>query len=160
MPAPNVNDPIEDFTLQNQDGKTVHLSDYKKTPVVLFFYPRADTPGCTIESCGFRDAFEKFQKAGITVLGISRDTVKDQKKFKDKYDLPYDLIADPDMELINRFDLVKPKNMYGKLVKGVKRTTYLIAPADAQGKQRLIHTFEEVKHEGHAEEVLAMLKKK
>jgi thioredoxin-dependent peroxiredoxin len=160
MPAPHVNDPIEDFTLQNQDGKTVHLSDYKKTPVVLFFYPRADTPGCTIESCGFRDAFEKFQKAGITVLGISRDTVKDQKKFKDKYDLPYDLIADPDMELINRFDLVKPKNMYGKLVKGVKRTTYLIAPADAQGKQRLIHTFEEVKPEGHAEEVLALLKKK
>jgi peroxiredoxin Q/BCP len=160
MPAPNVNDPIEDFTLQNQDGKTVHLSDYKKTPVVLFFYPRADTPGCTIESCGFRDAFEKFQKAGIIVLGISRDTVKDQKKFKDKYDLPYDLIADPDMELINRFDLVKPKNMYGKLVKGVKRTTYLIAPADAQGKQRLIHTFEEVKPEGHAEEVLALLKKK
>jgi len=160
MPAPNVNDPIEDFTLQNQDGKTVHLSDYKKTPVVLFFYPRADTPGCTIESCGFRDAFEKFQKAGITVLGISRDTVKDQKKFKDKYELPYDLIADPDMELINRFDLVKPKNMYGKLVKGVKRTTYLIAPADAQGKQRLIHTFEEVKPEGHAEEVLALLKKK
>jgi thioredoxin-dependent peroxiredoxin len=160
MPAPNVNDPIEDFTLQNQDGKTVHLSDYKKAPVVLFFYPRADTPGCTIESCGFRDAFEKFQKAGITVLGISRDTVKDQKKFKDKYDLPYDLIADPDMELINRFDLVKPKNMYGKLVKGVKRTTYLIAPADAQGKQRLIHTFEEVKPEGHAEEVLALLKKK
>ena len=160
MPIPAINDPIADFTLQNQDGKTVHLSDYKKTPVVLFFYPRADTPGCTIESCGFRDAFEKFQKAGITVLGISRDTVKDQKKFKDKYDLPYDLIADPDMELINRFDLVKPKNMYGKLVKGVKRTTYLIAPADAQGKQRLIHTFEEVKPEGHAEEVLALLKKK
>jgi peroxiredoxin Q/BCP len=160
MPIPQVNDPIEDFTLQNQDGKTIHLSDYKKTPVVLFFYPRADTPGCTIESCGFRDAFEKFQKAGITVLGISRDTVKDQKKFKDKYDLPYDLIADPDMELINRFDLVKPKNMYGKLVKGVKRTTYLIAPADAQGRQRLVHTFEEVKPEGHAEEVLAMLKKK
>jgi peroxiredoxin Q/BCP len=160
MPAPQVNDPIADFTLQNQDGKTVHLSDYKKTPVVLFFYPRADTPGCTIESCGFRDAFEKFQKAGITVLGISRDTVKDQKKFKDKYDLPYDLIADPDMELINRFDLVKPKNMYGKLVKGVKRTTYLIAPADAQGKQRLIHTFEEVTPAGHAEEVLALLKKK
>ena len=152
MPAPNVNDPIEDFTLQNQDGKTVHLSDYKKTPVVLFFYPRADTPGCTIESCGFRDAFEQFQKKGIVVLGISRDTVKDQKKFKDKYDLPYDLLADPDMELINRYDLVKPKNMYGKLVKGVKRTTYLIGP-----DQHLIHIFEEVKPEGHAEEVLALL---
>ena len=154
------NDIVENFTLQNQDGKTVNLTDFKNSPVVLFFYPRADTPGCTIESCGFRDAFEKFQKAGIVVLGISRDTVKDQKKFKDKYDLPYDLLADPDMELINRYDLVKPKNMYGKLVKGVKRTTYLIAPADPQGHQRLIHTFEEVKPEGHAEEVLALVKKK
>ena len=154
------NDIVENFTLQNQDGKTVNLTDFKKSPVVLLISPRADTPGCTIESCGFRDAFEKFQKAGIVVLGISRDTAKDQKKFKDKYDLPYDLLADPDMELINRYDLVKPKNMYGKLVKGVKRTTYLIAPADAQGHQRLIHTFEEVKPEGHAEEVLALLKKK
>jgi peroxiredoxin Q/BCP len=160
MPTPQVNDVIEDFTLQNQDGKTVHLSDFKATPVVLFFYPRADTPGCTIESCGFRDAFEKFQKAGITVFGVSRDTVKDQKKFQVKYDLPYDLLADSEMELINRFDLVKPKNMYGKLVKGVKRTTYLIAAADAEGKQRLLHTFEEVTPAGHAEEVLALLPKK
>ena len=153
-------DKVEDFTLQNQDGKDVSLSDFKGSPVVLFFYPRADTPGCTIESCGFRDAFTKFKKAGIVVLGISRDTVKDQKKFKDKYDLPYDLLADPDMELINRFDLIQPKNLYGKLVKGVKRTTLLIAPADDKGKQRLLHVFENVKPEGHAEEVLALLKKK
>ena len=155
-----INDIVENFTLQNQDGKTVNLTDFKGSPVVLFFYPRADTPGCTIESCGFRDAFEKFQKQGIVVLGISRDTVKDQKKFQVKYDLPYDLLADPDMTLINRFDLVKPKNMYGKLVKGVKRTTYLIAPANDDGHQRLLHAFEEVKPEGHAEEVLALLKKK
>jgi peroxiredoxin Q/BCP len=160
MSIPAINDPIEDFTLNNQDGTPVSLSDFKSTPVVLFFYPRADTPGCTIESCGFRDAFAKFKNAGITVFGVSRDTVKDQKKFQTKYDLPYDLLADPDMELINRFDLVKPKNMYGKIVKGVKRTTLLIAPADAKGKQRLLHTFEEVKPEGHAEEVLALLKKK
>ena len=151
----NPGDIVEDFTLQNQDGTPVSLHDFAASPVVLFFYPRADTPGCTIESCGFRDAFEKFQKQGIVVLGISRDTVKDQKKFKDKYDLPYDLLADPDMELINRYDLVKPKNMYGKLVKGVKRTTYLIGP-----DQRLIHIFEEVKPEGHAEEVFAFLKRK
>jgi thioredoxin-dependent peroxiredoxin len=148
-----VNDIVENFTLQNQDDKTVNLTDFKGKPVVLFFYPRADTPGCTIESCGFRDAFEQFQKEGIVVLGISRDTVKAQKKFKDKYELPYDLLADPEMELINRFDLVKPKNMYGKLVKGVKRTTYLIGP-----DQRLIHIFDEVKPEGHAEEVFAYLK--
>ncbi len=158
MPAPQPNDIVENFTLQNQDDKTVNLTDFKDTPVVLFFYPRADTPGCTIESCGFRDIFAKFKEARITVLGISRDTVKAQKKFKDKFDLPYDLLADPDMVLINRFDLVKPKNMYGKLVKGVKRTTYLIAPADTQGHQRLIHTFEDVTPKGHAEEVLALLK--
>jgi peroxiredoxin Q/BCP len=150
-------DPMQDFALQNQDGVTVRLSDFSAAAVVLFFYPRADTPGCTIESCGFRDAFTRFQAAGITVFGISRDTVKDQKKFRDKFSLPYDLLADPEMELINRLDLVKPKNMYGKLVKGVKRTTYLIAPADAEGVQRLIHQFDEVKPEGHADEVLAML---
>ena len=160
MPLPQPNDPVDDFTLQNQDGKPVSLSDYKATPVVLFFYPRADTPGCTIESCGFRDIFAKFKKSGITVFGISRDTVKDQKKFQTKFDLPYDLLADPDMDLINRFDLVKPKNMYGKLVKGVKRTTLLIAPADSEGKQRLLHVFEEVTPAGHAEEVLALLRNK
>jgi thioredoxin-dependent peroxiredoxin len=151
-------DIVEDFTLQNQDDKTVHLSDFKATPVVLFFYPRADTPGCTIESCGFRDAFTQFKKAGITVLGISRDTVKAQKKFKDKYDLPYDLLADPDMVLIKRFDLLKAKTMYGKPVTGVERTTYVIAPADAAGKQRLLHIFPKVTPAGHAEEVLALLK--
>src|SRR6202453_131259 len=117
-------DVVENFTLQNQDDKTVNLTDFKGKPVVLFFYPRADTPGCTIESCGFRDAFEKFKKAGIVVLGISRDTVKAQKKFKDKYDLPYDLLADPDMVLIQRFDLLKQKTMYGKPVTGIERTTY------------------------------------
>jgi peroxiredoxin Q/BCP len=151
-------DIVEDFTLQNQDGVSVSLHDFAATPVVLFFYPRADTPGCTIESCGFRDAFEKFQKAGIVVLGISRDTVKAQKKFKDKYELPYDLLADPDMVLIKRFDLLKAKTMYGKPVTGVERTTYVIAPADAKGAQRLLHIFPKVTPAGHAEEVFALLK--
>lgn len=148
---------VEDFTLQNQDGKTVHLSDYKKLPVVLFFYPRADTPGCTLESCGFRDAFESFQKAGIVVLGISRDTVKAQKKFKDKYELPYDLLADPEMSLIKRYGLLKDKTMYGKPVTGVERTTYVIA-ADTGKGQRLLHVFQKVTPAGHAEEVFAVLK--
>ena len=152
-----VYDVVEDFTLQNQDGKTVHLSDYKKSPVVLFFYPRADTPGCTIESCGFRDAFTKFKKAGIVVLGISRDTVKDQKKFQEKYQLPYDLLADPDMVVIKRFGLLKDKTMYGKPVTGVERTTYVIGP-DAGTGQRLLHIFSKVKPEGHAQEVFALLK--
>jgi thioredoxin-dependent peroxiredoxin len=149
-------DIVEDFTLQNQDGKTVNLSDYRDHPVVLFFYPRADTPGCTIESCGFRDTFERFQKAGIVVLGISRDTVKDQKKFKDKYNLPYDLLADPDMVLIKRYGLLRDKTMYGKPVTGVERTTYLIGRDTGHG-QRLLHVFPKVTPQGHAEEVFEVL---
>ena len=149
-------DIVEDFTLNNQDGKPVNLSDYKASPVILFFYPRADTPGCTIEACGFRDTFEKLQSAGAVVLGISRDDVKSQKKFKDKYDLPYDLLADPNMELINKYDLIQPKNMYGKMLKGVRRTTYIISPDTGSG-QRLLHVYPEVTPKGHAEEVLALL---
>ncbi len=146
---------VEDFTLPDQDGNEVSLSDYKGKPVVLFFYPRADTPGCTIEACGFRDHFAKLKKAGVEVFGISRDTVKAQKKFKEKYELPYTLLADSEMTLIKRFDLLKEKKMYGKPVTGVARTTYVIGP-----DQKLVHVFENVKPEGHAEEVLALLKKK
>jgi len=151
-------DLVEDFTLQNQDGETVSLSDFKDSPVVLFFYPRADTPGCTIEACGFRDTFAKLQKAGAVILGISRDDVKAQKKFQTKYSLPYMLLADPEMDLINRYDLVQPKNMYGKMVKGVKRTTYIIGADKGEG-QRLLHIYPDVKPAGHAEEVLELLKK-
>ena len=150
-------DLVEDFTLQNQDGKTVHLSDYKDSLVVLFFYPRADTPGCTLESCGFRDIFAKFQRAGIVVLGISRDTVKEQKKFKDKYELPYDLLADPEMVLIKRYGLLKDKTMYGKPATSVERTTYVIGPDKGTG-QRLLHIFPKVTPDGHAEEVFKLLK--
>jgi peroxiredoxin Q/BCP len=152
------NDLVEDFTLQNQDGEPVSLSQFKDKPVVLFFYPRADTPGCTIEACGFRDTFTKLQKAGAVVLGISRDTVKAQKKFQQKYDLPYPLLADPEMVLIKRYDLLKEKTMYGKPVTGVERTTLIIGPDKGDG-QRLLHVFPKVKPEGHAEEVLALLKK-
>ena len=151
-------DLVEDFTLQNQDGEDVSLSQFKDKPVVLFFYPRADTPGCTIEACGFRDTFEKLQAAGAVVLGISRDTVKAQKKFKDKYELPYDLLADPEMVLIKRYDLLKNKSMYGKLVTGVERTTLVIGPDKGDG-QRLLHVYPKVTPKGHAEEVLALLEK-
>jgi len=152
-----VSDVVADFTLQNQDGVSVSLRDYAAKPVVLFFYPRADTPGCTLESCGFRDIFTKFKKAGIVVLGISRDTVRAQKKFKDKYDLPYDLLADPEMVLIKRYDLLKQKTMYGKPVTGVERTTFVIS-ADTGKGQRLLHVFPKVTPAGHAEEVFALLK--
>ena len=151
---PQVGELVENFTLPDQDGNTVNLTDFAGKPVVLFFYPKADTPGCTIEACGFRDHFAKLQKAGVVVLGISRDTVKAQKKFADKYDLKYPLLADADQTIVNRFELVKPKTMYGKLVTGVERTTFVIGP-----DQKLLHVFHKLKPEGHAEEVLALLKK-
>jgi len=151
--ALEINDIVPNFTLQNQDGETVNLTDFAGSPVVLFFYPRANTPGCTIEACGFRDAFKKLQKAGVVVLGISRDTVKKQKKFQEKYDLPYPLLADFDEEIIKRFGLLKNKTMYGKPVTGVERTTYVIGP-----DQRLLHVFPKVTPAGHAEEVLKYLK--
>ena len=153
------NDVVENFITQDQDGNPVSLSDFASGPVVLFFYPRADTPGCTIEACGFRDTFAKLRKAGVTVLGISRDDVKAQKKFAVKYDLQYPLLADKDEKICDYFGVIKPKNMYGKLVKGVERTTYLIASADAEGKQRLLYVWLKVKPEGHAEEVLAHVQK-
>ena len=151
---PKIGDLVENFTLPDQDGNVVHLSDFAGKPVVLFFYPKADTPGCTIEACGFRDQFEKLQKAGAVVLGISRDTVKAQKKFQLKYDLPYPLLADADQAICKRFDVIRDKTMYGKPVTGIERTTFVIGP-----DQKLLHEFAKVTPEGHAEEVLALLKK-
>ena len=144
---------VANFTLQTDEDKTVSLSDYAGQPVVLFFYPRADTPGCTIEACGFRDAFEKLQAAGAVVLGISRDTPKAQAKFRAKYNLPYTLLADVDEKVCNQFGVMKEKNMYGKKVWGIERTTFVIGP-----DQTLLHVFPKVKPEGHAEEVLALIK--
>ncbi len=148
-----LNKKVANFTLQTDENKTVSLSDYAGKPVILFFYPRADTPGCTIEACGFRDTFKKLQAAGAVVLGISRDTPKDQAKFRAKFDLPYTLLADVDEKVCKQFDVLKEKNMYGKKVMGIVRTTFVIGP-----DQTLLHVFPQVKPEGHAEEVLALIK--
>ena len=147
-----INRKVADFTLQTDEDKKVSLSDYEGQPVVLFFYPRADTPGCTIEACGFRDTFKKLQNAGAVVLGISRDTPRDQAKFKAKFNLPYTLLADVDEKVCNQFGVLKEKNMYGKKAMGIERTTFLIGP-----DRTLLHIFPKVKPEGHAEEVLALL---
>ena len=148
-----VHDKVADFTLQDDQEHTIHLSDYAGKPVVLFFYPKADTPGCTIEACGFRDTFAKLQAAGAVVLGISRDTPKAQAKFKQKYDLQYPLLADVEEKVCNQFGVLKEKNMYGKKVMGIERTTFLIGP-----DRTLLKIFPKVKPEGHAEEVLAAIK--
>jgi len=148
-----INTKAPNFTLPDENGNPVSLEQFRGQTVVLFFYPRADTPGCTIEACGFRDAFKKLQKAGLVVLGISPDTPKAQLKFKEKYDLPYTLLADDKKEVARKFDVLKEKNMYGKKVIGIVRSTFLIGP---EGK--IVHIFSPVKPEGHAEEVLAEVK--
>ena len=146
------NDEVDDFTLQDEQEKTVHLSDFAGKPVVLFFYPKADTPGCTIEACGFRDHLQTLQDAGVVVWGISRDTVKDQKKFAEKFGLNYPLLADTEEKVCKQFDVLKEKNMYGKKVMGIERTTFVIGE-----DQTLMKIFPKVTPEGHAEEVLAVL---
>jgi peroxiredoxin Q/BCP len=150
---PKVNEIIPDFTLPDQDNNPIRFSDLRGKPVVLFFYPRANTPGCTIEACGFRDQFLKLQRAGVVVLGISRDTPRAQKKFQEKYALPYPLLADADQKICKLFGRIVKKTMYGKPVTGVARTTYVIGP-----DQRILHIFEDIKPAGHAEEVLAYVK--
>ncbi len=147
-----LNEKVADFTLQTDEDKTVSLSDFAGKPVVLFFYPKADTPGCTIEACGFRDTFKKLQAAGAVVLGISRDTPRDQAKFRAKYDLPYTLLADVDEKVCKQFGVLKEKNMYGLKRMGIERTTFVIGP-----DQTLLHIYPKVTPQGHAEEVLALI---
>ena len=149
----DINDKAPEFSLLDQDENKVSLKDFRGKTVVLYFYPRADTPGCTKESCECRDTDRKIQTAGAVILGISADTPKAQKKFQDKYHLPFTLLADTDKKVCNAFDVIKEKNMYGRKVMGIARTTFVIGP---DGK--IAHIFKNVKPEGHAEQVLEYLK--
>jgi peroxiredoxin Q/BCP len=149
----NIHDKAPDFTLQDENGKEISLKALRGKTVVLYFYPRADTPGCTIEACEFRDTYKKLQNTGAVLLGISPDTSKAQKKFQDKFSLPFTLLADADKKVAIAFGVLQEKNMYGKKVMGVVRTTFIIGP---DGK--IQHIFPKVKAEGHAEQVLAYLK--
>jgi thioredoxin-dependent peroxiredoxin len=149
----NINDKAPDFTLQDENGKEISLKSLRGKVVVLYFYPRADTPGCTVEACEFRDTYKQMQKTGAVLLGISPDTPKAQKKFQDKFKLPFSLLADADKKVADAFGVVQEKNMYGKKVMGVVRTTFVIGPDGT-----ILHIFPKVKPEGHAGEVLAYLK--
>src|SRR5207253_6534213 len=114
------------FKVPTDTGEEFDLAQHQNERIVLYFYPRADTPGCTIESCEFRDTAKKFVKKGVTILGVSPDTTKDQAKFKDKFDLNFTLLADADKTIANLYGVMKEKNMYGKKVMGVARTTFVI----------------------------------
>lgn len=115
-----------DFTLSDQNGELRKLSDYRGQKVILYFYPKDMTPGCTKQACGFAELYPQFRERGAVVLGISKDSVASHKKFEEKYGLPFTLLADPEKEVIQRYDVWKEKKLYGKVSMGVVRTTYLI----------------------------------
>lgn len=115
-----------DFTLLNQNGEEISLSQYRGQKVILYFYPKDNTPGCTKQACGFAQLYPDFTEKGAVILGVSKDSVKSHKKFEEKYQLPFTLLSDPDLVAIQAYDVWKEKNMYGKKVMGVVRTTYLI----------------------------------
>ena len=115
-----------DFTLPDQNGELRKLSDYRGQKVILYFYPKDMTPGCTKQACGFAELYPQFRERGAVVLGISKDSVASHKKFEEKYGLPFTILADPEKEGIQRYDVWKEKKLYGKVSMGVVRTTYLI----------------------------------
>src|SRR5467141_4488603 len=147
MPA--VGETAPDFTLRSDDGRAVQLKDFRGKKVVLYFYPKDDTPGCTKEACSFRDAFSDFEKRGIKVLGISTDNEASHKKFVQKYRLPLTLLTDTDHSISERYGTYGQKKFMGRTYLGVHRKTFLI---DEKGKIKQI--FEKVKPDEHAREVL------
>lgn len=141
------------FTLKDQAGKAHSLSDYKGKWVVLYFYPKDNTPGCTTEAMQFRDRYKDFVKAGALILGVSRDNMASHEKFKQNLELPFELIADTEEKLCHMFGVVKNKIMYGKKVKGIERSTFLI---DAGGVLRA--EWRGIKVAGHVDDVLKAVK--
>jgi peroxiredoxin Q/BCP len=148
----NEGDTAPDFELEDQDGNPVKLSDLKGAPVVLYFYPKADTPGCTTQACGIRDRSGEYEQLGAKVLGVSPDKPGKLRKFADKYDLPFTLIADPEHEVSEVYGTWVEKSMYGKKYMGVQRATFVI---DAGGK--VARVFPKVSPKTHDDVVLEAL---
>ena len=154
----NISDWIEEgnkapaFTLPADDGSKVKLSDLKGNPVVLYFYPRDDTPGCTKEACAFRDQKSEIEKRGAVVLGVSADDIASHVKFRDKYELNFPLLADTDHKIAEKYGAWREKNMYGKKSMGIQRSTFLI---DAEGK--VAKVWKRVQVDGHDQQVLDAL---
>ena len=144
--------PAPDFTLPSDSGEAVTLSTLKGTPVVLYFYPRDDTPGCTAQACGIRDAWTEFETAGAVVLGVSPDDTASHAKFREKYDLPYTLLADTDHQVAEAYGTWVEKSYQGKTSMGIERSTFVIG-ADGD----VARIFRRVKPDEHADQVLAAL---
>jgi peroxiredoxin Q/BCP len=144
--------PAPDFELRADTGETIKLSDFRGRPVVLYFYPKDDTPGCTTQACGIRDAYQEFRDKGAVVFGISADGEASHQKFKEKYELPFTLLADTDREAIDAYDVWKERSMYGKTFMGIERSTFVV---DRDGN--LAKELRKVKPAEHAQQVLDVL---
>ena len=149
-----VGDKAPAFKTTNQDGEPVSLGDFKGKKLVLYFYPKDDTPGCTKEACSLRDGWSKFRKRGVAVLGVSVDDAKSHRKFIDKFSLPFPLLADTDKAIVKAYGVWGEKSMYGRKYMGTLRVTYLI---DEKGK--IAAVWPKVKPDGHAEEILEVVGK-
>ena len=141
-----------DFTLPDQNGNVHSLSDYRGKKVILYFYPKDNTPGCTKQACGFAELYPQFTEKGAVVLGISKDSVASHKKFEEKYGLPFTILSDPELKVIQAYDVWKVKMNYGKVSMGVVRSTYLI---DEEGK--IVKSFDKVKAADNPEQMLGEL---
>jgi peroxiredoxin Q/BCP len=154
MEMPTVGQKAPDFSLPDQDGVTHSLAEYKGKWVLLYFYPKDNTPGCTIEACTIRDQFKDFKKIDAVVLGVSTDSVKSHKKFAYGFNLPFTLLADENKEVVGQYGVFGEKKMMGKTYMGVRRSSFLIDPSG-----KIAKVYEKVKPETHAAEVLADLEK-
>lgn len=150
----NIGTKAPEFTLEDKDGNKVSMSDFKGKKVVVYFYPKDNTPGCTRQACAFRNAYDGFKKEDIQVIGISKDSIKSHQKFAEKHELPFILLSDPDLVAIKAFDVWKEKKMYGKTALGVVRATYII---DENGIIEKV--FEKAKPDTNAQEILEYLEK-
>ena len=148
-----IHDPAPDFRAEATNDQLISLNDYSGKNIVLYFYPRDNTPGCTQESQDFTSLYQQFTENNTVILGISRDKIKSHHNFKKKYEMPFDLIADPNEEVCEKYAVMKQKNMYGKKVRGIERSTFLI---DSAGK--IVHIWRNVKVPGHVQEVLGTVK--
>ena len=150
MATPTVGKKIGSFSVATTSSPKLTSKELLGTPYVLYFYPRDDTPGCTIEGKDFRDHHAEFGRRGVRVLGVSRDSLASHAKFQTKYELPFELVSDADEKLCQQFDVIKDKNMYGKKVRGIERSTFLV---DSDGVLR--REWRKIKVDGHVAEVLA-----
>jgi peroxiredoxin Q/BCP len=145
-------DKAPDFTLPSAGGKEISLSDFRGKKIVLYFYPKDSTPGCTTEACSFSDNLGRLKKKGAVVLGVSADSPASHKKFAEKFELSFPLLSDESRSVIKAYNVWKEKSMYGKKYMGIERTTYII---DEKGT--ILHIFEKVKVDGHTDDVLTLL---